>query len=108
MIVIAENENDLRKLITEVFRAEVSKFQLDASIKDEDQLMTIDEAAAFLKLSKQTLYAIKEVPAMKKGKRLYYSKNDLIKWLQTGRRKTTVEINNEIDRFLSNAKKKKR
>lgn len=67
-----------------------------------DQLLTIEEAAAFAHLSKATLYGLvsrSEVPCMKKGKRLYFSKLELTQWIKSGRKKTATEIAAEVLAF---------
>ena len=75
----------------------------------EDELLTIQQAAAFLKLSVPTLYGFTHnatIPFCKKGKRLYFSKADLSNWIKTGRNKTKEEIALDADIFLSQQKKK--
>jgi excisionase family DNA binding protein len=52
----------------------------------QDQLLSIEEASAFLMLSRATLYSKvsrKELPFIKKTKRLYFSKDELVKYLKT-------------------------
>lgn len=62
-----------------------------------DQLLTIDEAAKLLRLTKPTLYgkvSKGELPVMKlKGsKRLYFSRTELMELAKEGRRETVAEI----------------
>jgi excisionase family DNA binding protein len=60
--------------------------------------MDIHEAAEFLKLKVPTIYSKVskgELPSMKRGKRLYFSKMDLTAYLKQGRNIT----NSEIDRL---------
>jgi len=42
---------------------------------------------------------------MKQGNRLYFSKNDLIEYVKSGRKKTATEIESEVETFLYNRKK---
>lgn len=63
-----------------------------------DQLLTVDQAAAFLTLAKPTIYAMisrGELPNLKRGKRVYFQKSDLLNYLKEGRRKTYQQINAE-------------
>lgn len=63
--------------------------QDDPAQQEQDQFFTIDEAAAFLDLAKQTVYGLvsrNQIPFMKKTKRLYFSKLDLLEYLSEGRR----------------------
>lgn len=74
-----------------------------------DQLLTIEKAADVLSLSKQTVYGLvsrTEVPFMKKGKRLYFSQQELMEWIRTGRRKTVAENASDVDAYLNSSKKK--
>jgi excisionase family DNA binding protein len=71
---------------------------------EADQLLTIEEAAAFAHLSKATLYGLvsrSEIPCMKKGKRLYFSMQELTDWIKTGRKKTVSEIAADTDAYLN-------
>ncbi len=73
----------------------------------QDQFLTIQEAAEFLKLSVPTLYSKvskMELPVMKRGKRLYFSRMELIEYLKQGRTKTRSEIAAESESFISNKK----
>lgn len=68
-----------------------------------NDLLTIDEAAKVLNLSKQTLYGLNqraEIPVCKKGKRLYYSRHDLMEWIKTGRKQTANEISANVHNTL--------
>ena len=70
---------------------------------EADQLLTIEEAATFAHLAKPTLYGLvsrSEVPCMKKGKRLYFSKHELMEWIKAGRKKTIAEISMEANTYL--------
>jgi excisionase family DNA binding protein len=68
-----------------------------------EQLFTIDQAAKFLNLTKPTLYSKvsrAELPYMKQGKRLYFSRTELMDYLKQGRRKTNDEIAAEAHTYL--------
>lgn len=74
----------------------------------QDNMMTIQEAAKFLNLTVPTLYSKVskgELPVMKRSKRLYFSRTELMDYLKEGRRKTTDEIEQEAKAHLSNNKK---
>lgn len=72
---------------------------------EPDKLLTIDEAAKFLSLAKQTVYQLVskgEIPHKKRSKRLYFSKVELLEYLNQGRVKSNQEIEaetlNKLDR----------
>jgi excisionase family DNA binding protein len=58
-----------------------------------DKLLTIQEAAEFLNLTVPTVYSKvskNELPVMKRSKRLYFSRNELLDYLKAGRKNTTL------------------
>ena len=79
-----------------------------SSTNHPEQLFTIQKASEFLNLSVPTIYgkvSRNEIPYMKRGKRLYFSRTELMDYLKGGRKKSEEEIKDEVDSFLSNKKK---
>jgi len=73
-----------------------------------EQFLSIQEAAEFLNLTIPTIYSNVSrgiLPAMKRGKRLYFSKLELTDYIKQGRKKTNDEIKQEVEAYLSNKKK---
>jgi len=74
-----------------------------------EQLLTIQEAGEFLHLAIPTIYSKVsrgELPVMKRSKRLYFSRNELMEYLKQGRRKSNVEIETEAQFYLLPKKKR--
>ncbi len=97
------------KLSNEV--SEIKRILLQSKDKEpeKDKLFTVKEAAEFLELSVPTIYGYvqhKQIPVMKKHKRLYFSKQELMDWIKGGRKKTVSEIQAEVDEALSGKKRK--
>jgi excisionase family DNA binding protein len=70
---------------------------------EADQLLIIQQAAELLNISVSTIYGLvnkETIPVMKKGKRLYFSKQELIAWVKAGRKKTVSEIEAEAHQYL--------
>lgn len=68
-----------------------------------DQLLTVQEAAEFLSLTVPTVYSKVskgELPVMKRSKRLYFSRLELMEYLKAGRKKSNAEIEAEADTYL--------
>ncbi len=68
----------------------------------------IQDAAQFLGLSVPTMYSKVskgEVPVTKRGKRLYFFRSELLKYLKEGRKKSNAEIEAEAEAYFSNNKK---
>ena len=69
-----------------------------------DELLTVQDTAKFLSLSVPTVYSLiskGELPVMKRSKRCYFSKVELINYLKQGRKKTFAESANEADQYLN-------
>ena len=76
--------------------------------KQPEQFLNIKEAAQFLKLTVPTIYSKvskRELPCMKRGKRLYFSSTELMDYIKDGRKKSNAEIDKEAESYLSNNKK---
>jgi excisionase family DNA binding protein len=63
---------------------------------DQNDLLTVEQAAKFLSIARQTLYAKisrNEIPVLKPAgsKRVYFYKKDLIDYLNNGKQKTKAE-----------------
>jgi excisionase family DNA binding protein len=92
-------ENSVRKIIIEYLPKD--------PLQDKEELLTVKQAADFLSLSVQTIYGAihrKQLPYMKRRKRCYFLKKDLIDYLKAGRRKTSVEIESEAQKFINDRK----
>jgi len=60
-----------------------------------EQLLTIQQAAELLSLTVPTLYSKcskNELPYMKRSKRLYFSRTELLEYIKEGRKKSNAEI----------------
>ena len=70
----------------------------------KDEVLTVKDAAAFLSLSVPTIYGLickGDLPVMKRSKRCYFSKSELINYLKEGRKKTNVEATKAADDYLT-------
>lgn len=71
---------------------------------EKDQLLTIEQAGEILNLSVPTIYGLvsrQDIPYSKKGKRLYFSKQELTDWIKSGRRKTNAELADEANNHIN-------
>ena len=72
-----------------------------------ESLLTIEQAAEFLILSKATIYSKvsrNELPFMKRGKRLYFSQAELMDYIKEGRHKTVSEMEQEAGSYVGKKK----
>lgn len=89
--------------ISELIEA-VKSLQKEKTSQEVDKLLSIQEAGELLSLTVPTMYnkvSKNEVPYMKRGKRLYFSKTDLMAYLKSGKNKLDAEIEQEVNNYLS-------
>ena len=92
MIIIQLDSEQLSNLIQNSVRKvlEETPPQTVEPTDQPEQLLTIQQAAAYLSLTVPTIYrkvSIGELPAMKQGKRLYFSRIELLEYLKDVRKK---------------------
>jgi len=76
---------------------------------EADQILSVDQCAEFLNLSKATIYTLTskgELPFMKRSKRCYFSKGDLVQYLKEGRKKTNSELEAKAQNHISKGRMK--
>lgn len=62
---------------------------------DEDEILNVKQASELLDLAVPTIYSLTSnriLPHSKRGKKLYFSKSELVAWVQSGKRKTVSEL----------------
>lgn len=72
-----------------------------------EEFLTIQQAAELLNLSVPTMYSKvsrNELPVMKQGKRLYFSRPELIAYLRSGKKKSQAEIEAEAEQYFKHKK----
>ena len=92
----------LTKEVSELKRLLIEK-QEQTPPDHPEQLLTVLEAAQFLSLTVPTIYSKVskgELPVMKRSKRLYFSRTELLEYLKEGRKKTNAEIEAEAESYL--------
>jgi excisionase family DNA binding protein len=92
--VIVTTQGELEQLIHNSVKKAMSEQAPDSSIS-ANLLFTVDQASEFLNLAKQTLYTFtskRQIPFIKRGKKLYFKKVDLESWLNEGKKATVKEI----------------
>ena len=96
----------LTKEVSELKRLLIEKQEQPTD--QPEQLLTIQEAAEFLSLTVPTMYSKVskgELPVMKRSKRLYFSRTELLDYLKEGRKKSNAEIEQEAKAYFLNNKK---
>jgi hypothetical protein len=87
--------------------AEILNRLPDEEKNNSNELLDFDQAVAFIRRPKSTLYSLvrkQEIPHSKVCRRLYFIKSDLMEWIKTGKVQTVDEISREADDILTNKK----
>jgi excisionase family DNA binding protein len=93
--------------LKELFRQELAAYFSGNQLSEQpqtDQMLTIQEAGQLISLSVPTIYGLvsrSEIPVSKKGKRLYFSKLELIDWIKSGRKRTQAEAAGEANNYVT-------
>jgi predicted DNA-binding transcriptional regulator AlpA len=108
--LIVMQESVVRLLIREEIQTALQQFPPPrfAPQAVEETLFNAAEAAAFLNVAMPTFYEYtskNQIPYFKKFKKIYCRKSDLIKWLESGKRKTQAEIQQEASSISKKQRK---
>jgi excisionase family DNA binding protein len=102
-VPISKLEPIFKRWIIEA-HAEIQPIQVEPTEQPE-KFLNIQEAARFLNLTVATIYSKvskRELPCMKRGKRLYFSSTELKEYIKEGRKKSYAEIEQEAENYLKN------
>lgn len=102
--------------VREILRQELEAFfsertSIATSQPEPDEIGGIALALEITGLARPTIYGLvaqSKIPVMKRGKKLYFSRNELTEWIRQGRRKTTDDVEAEADNYLSSKGNHKR
>lgn len=99
------NEDEFKSFLKQALKELMSDIQNFPStpVNMDADLLTISQAAEFLKLKVSTLYdktSLKEIPHFKKGKILYFSKTELQDWINSGKIRLKSQLQDEATHFV--------
>lgn len=101
-------ETELRAMIYEII-VDVLKDHQIQQVMPAAKYLNTNDAAAFLSKSPNALRLMifqKKIASIKKGSKHYFLESDLVKWLESGRQKTDVEIAKDCEDILVIRKRK--
>lgn len=88
--------NEIKKIIAEVFEEKMKEFLLKLNTsKPSPEILTIKEAAAYLKMSVHTLYqytSSRLIPFSKPRGKIRFTITELDQWIKDNRHKTRGEL----------------
>ena len=92
--LIITDQHQLEAIISSSIQKALVDF-LGQETETENDFLNLKDTAKFLDLATQTIYGLtcrREIPFYKKGKKLYFKKSELEKWLEDGRKSSQDEL----------------
>ena len=102
-LLIQLTVNELKTLIENTITNKLDSIGDNQKNESEDEIIDVTQACNLLCYSRPTIYALvekREIPYYKIGRKILFSKNELIEWLKSGRRKTKKELQQEAEDYL--------
>lgn len=102
------SEQEFKEFLKDALK-EILAEQLGAIKQQLPDILTVQQAADFLKVKITTLYektSRKLIPHFKKGNKLYFHLSELQDWIRKGKVKTHEEIESEAISFTLNNNKR--
>jgi len=96
--------SELRAILRQELEAVLSQQKSISAQSDPEEIGDIALAQKITGLARPTIYGLvaqSKIPCMKRGKKLYFSRQELSEWIKQGRRKTTDEIEVEARNYVS-------
>ncbi len=94
--------DELKAMLRVEMQAALAAIPPVAGTPQED-LLTTHGACQLLNLAQSTLYKLvhlRAIPCMKRGNKLYFSKQELVRWVSQGRKSTKEELGAQAQAFL--------
>ena len=85
-LLYSTSKKELTEIIKNAISESIQNHLPDQNQKKYSEYLTIEEVSEYLHLALPTIYGFtskKEIPFIKKGKKLYFKKLDLDNWLIT-------------------------
>lgn len=95
---------ELIKVISEKVSDNIIKTINSSSTPEEVIFLNIDDTAKLINLAKPTVYGLvhqNKIPFLKKGKRLYFKKCEILTWIQSGKQESKSELEIRANEYLS-------
>ncbi len=102
--------DDIRIAVRDELATFFSTFQFQPQPETDDIGKGADFASKITGKAVPTIYDLvhkRLIPHSKRGKDLYFSRNELIQWLKSGKRKTQTELSLDAENFSTSNHKNK-
>ena len=96
---------ELGQLFQDALDKYFSEKQIIVAQQEADEIGGVDLAVEVTGKAKPTIYSMvsnRQIPHSKRGKTLYFSRNELMQWLAAGKRKTQFELAADAAKISNN------
>jgi excisionase family DNA binding protein len=101
---------EMRQMLREELSVFLSNTPNNHASNSSNDLLTVEEASIYLNLAHSTIYNLvhrREIPHMKRSRRLYFSKDELRSWVEEGRKPTQATLQAAAEIHLAKITNKK-
>src|SRR5699024_120650 len=98
VIVTMEKDELVRAISKAVTVALKERKEIQSKDVEFEEIMQTDQLCRYLKIKKAAIYQLttyKRIPYFKKGKRLFFKKNEIDEWLRNGRKASVAHVEEE-------------
>ncbi len=81
------------------------------AVEEPEQILNLDSACKLLNLAKPTVYGLvsqRKLPFMKRGKKLYFNREELTRWIHDGHQEVKESLSVIVDKTILAGRKKGR
>lgn len=89
LTIIQLSDEEIRILFREELQSFFAERKIRESSSELEEIGGINLAIEITGLAKPTIYGLcskRKIPHLKRGKKLYFSRNELLRWLTAGKR----------------------
>jgi len=101
VILISLPESSLKNIVKEAISEALNNQSSDSS--DSKTVMSINEVIDYIGISKAHCYKLtsaQKIPFSKRGRKLYFDKNEIDNWLLANPTKTSKQLADEASNYL--------
>lgn len=102
MVFTQLSVQEVRTMLREEVRQALRELNQQPA-KNENELLNIQEVAEMLNMAVPSIYGLvhrRQIPYIKRGKKLIFEKTQVEEWLKNGRQKTIYDTGKQADEYL--------
>ncbi len=96
--------DEVRRMLREEIKGALTEAMPTKEPIEKEIYLNIQQVSELINLAVPTIYGLvhrRQIPFIKRGKKLLFEKDGISQWLQKSRKKTLSEIQKDADEYLS-------